>query len=142
MRWVDKDDYSTAKARLTARGYEQELTGQENSYIATPQPATLRLLLVVANSLGLAVAVRACQAPILEKNDVWVTPASEAAKEPGRAWLLLKTLPGLNGRPPAWGQHATKVKEELHGLVPRHATRVCTATCVRACVPCDTWTIT
>ena len=26
IRWVDKDDYHTAKARLTARAYEQELT--------------------------------------------------------------------------------------------------------------------
>ena len=114
MRWVDKDDYSTAKARLTARGYEEELTGQENSYSATPQPATLRLLLV-ANSLGLAVAVRACQAPILEKNDVWVTPASDSAVEPGRAWLLLKTLPGLKGRPPSWGSP----RDEGQGRAPR-----------------------
>ena len=30
IRWVDKDDYHTAKARLTARGCEHELTGQEN----------------------------------------------------------------------------------------------------------------
>ena len=52
IRWVDKDDYHTAKARLTARGYEQELTGQENFYSATPQPATLRLLLVVGPGFG------------------------------------------------------------------------------------------
>ena len=52
VRWVDKDDCRTAKARLTARGYEQELTRQENFHSATPQPATLRVLLVVAQSLG------------------------------------------------------------------------------------------
>ena len=45
VRWVDKDDYSTAKARLTARGQEQELTGQENFHSATPRSATLRRLL-------------------------------------------------------------------------------------------------
>ena len=70
--WVDKDDYHTAKSRLTARGYEQELTGQENLYSATPQPATLRVfetcgssiagdsilgVLVLAQALGLTVAV-------------------------------------------------------------------------------------
>ena len=49
IRWVDKNDHHTAKATLTARGYEQELTGQEIFYSATPQPATLRLLLVVAH---------------------------------------------------------------------------------------------
>ena len=53
IRLVDKDDYHTAKAR----GYEQESTGQENFNSATLQPATLRLLLVVAQALGLAVAV-------------------------------------------------------------------------------------
>ena len=56
IRWVDKD-YRTAKARLTAKEYEQERTGQENFYSVTPQPETLRLLLVVAQALGLAVAV-------------------------------------------------------------------------------------
>ena len=60
IRWVDKDDYHTAKSRLTARGYEQELTGQENFYSATPQPATLRVLLVLAQALGLTVAVGDC----------------------------------------------------------------------------------
>ena len=38
IRWVDKDDYHTAKSRLTAGGYEQELTGQENFHSATPRP--------------------------------------------------------------------------------------------------------
>ena len=93
IRWVDKDDYHTAKARLTARGYEQELIGQENFNGATPQPATLRLLLVMAQALGLAVAVGDCaqaflQAPLLEKNEVWVTPPPEAEVKPGRAWRL------------------------------------------------------
>ena len=102
IRCVDKDDYSTAKARLTAWGCEQELTGQENFCSATPQPATLRILLVVAQSFGLAVAVGDCaqaflQAPILEKCDVWVSRPSEAAVEQGRTWRLLKTSPGLKG---------------------------------------------
>ena len=87
IRWVDKDDYHTAKARLTARGYEQELTGQEN---LTPQPATLRLLLVMAQALGLALTVEDCaqaflKAPLLEKNGEWVTPPPEAEVKSGRA---------------------------------------------------------
>ena len=119
---VDKDDYHTAKSRLTARGYEQELTGQENFYSATPQPATLRVLLVLAQALGLTVAVGDCaqaflQAPLLEKSDVWVTPPPEAEVKPGRARLPLKTLPDLQGGPAAWGHHATRVKEERYGLI-------------------------
>ena len=37
--------------------------------------------------------------------------------QPGRAWRLLKTLPGLKGGPAAWGHHATRVKEERYGLI-------------------------
>ena len=44
----DQDDYHIAKSRLTARGYEPELTGQETFNSATPQPATLRVLLVLS----------------------------------------------------------------------------------------------
>ena len=122
IRLVDKDDYHTAKSRLTARGYEQELTGQENFHSATPQPATLRVLLVLAQALGLTVQVGDCaqaflQAPLLGKSGVWVTPPPEAEVQPGRAWRLLKTLPGLNGGPAAWGHYATRVKEERYGLI-------------------------
>ena len=35
VRWVDKDNYSTAKARLTDGGNEQEVTGPENFFCAT-----------------------------------------------------------------------------------------------------------
>ena len=48
---------------------------------------------------------------------MWVTPPPEAEVQPGRAWRLLKTLPGLKGGPAAWGHHATKVKEERYGLI-------------------------
>ena len=90
IRWVDKADYTTTMSGLTAGGYEQELTGQENFYSATPQPATLRVLLVLAQALGLAVAVGDCaqaflQGPLLQKSDIWVTPPPEAEVKPGRA---------------------------------------------------------
>eukprot|EP00975_Prorocentrum_lima_P043950 9216716-Prorocentrum_lima.AAC.1 len=48
VRWVDKDDYDVAKSRLTVRGYEQTLTGDEAFYAATPHPAMMRTLLVMA----------------------------------------------------------------------------------------------
>ena len=56
--------------------------------------------------------------PILEKSDVWAPPLSEAAVAPGRAWRLLKTLPGLKAVPAARSGDATRVKEELYRLVP------------------------
>ena len=111
IRWVDEDDYHTAKARLTARGNEQESTGHVNFHSAAPQAGTLRLLLVMAQELGLAVAVGDCaqaflQAPLLEKNEVWVTPPPEAAvaQDPARSERRACRL-------------ATKVKEERYGLV-------------------------
>ena len=48
VRWVDVDDYQVAKSRLTDRGYEQALTGDEHFYSATPTAGVLRTLLVVA----------------------------------------------------------------------------------------------
>ena len=80
------------------------------------------MLLVLAQALGLTVAVGDCpqaslQAPLLEKSDVWVTPPLEAEVQPRRAWRLLKTLPGLKGGPAAWSHHATSVKEERCGLI-------------------------
>ena len=124
VRWVDKDDFgSTAKSRLTARGYEQHMTGEEQFYSATPNAASLRTLLCVAHTLGLAVAIGDCaqaflQAPLQEKEDVWVWPPPEAGVPADHAWKLLKTLPGLKGGPSAWGTHATQKKHELYGLAP------------------------
>ena len=123
-RWVDKDDFGTAaKSRLTARGYEQSLTGEEQHYSATPSAATLRTLLVVAQALGLSVAVGDCaqaflQAPLIEKEAVWVWPPPEAGAPTGVAWKLLKTLPGVKGGPSAWGHHATEQKRRLYNLKP------------------------
>ena len=104
----------------------------------TPQPA-LRLLLVVTQALGLAVADGDCaqaflQAPLLEKNDVWITPPPEVEVRPGRAWPLLKIMLGLMDGPVAWGHHATKVKEEFSRV---HAIPVYTAMCVSVCL----WTL-
>ncbi len=103
--WVDTDNYEKAESRLTARGHEQGLSGEEHFYSATPNPATLRMLLVVAHSLGISVAVgdwaqAFLQAPLLEAEDVWVTPAEEAAAPAARvrlaaqedtAWLERRT---------------------------------------------------
>ena len=110
VRWVDRDDGSTAKSRLTARGYEQRLRGDEEFYSPTPLATTLRTMLVVAFTKGYSVAVGDCQdaflqAPIQEEGDVWVWPPAEAGEAPGMAWLLKKTLPGLKGGPSAWGNH-------------------------------------
>jgi hypothetical protein len=123
IRWVEKDDYQTAKARLTVRGFEQALSGDEQFYSATPNAATLRMLLVVAQALGLSVVVGDCaqaflQAPLQEKEDVWVRPPVEACCPPGYGWKLKKTMPGLKGGPAAWGAHATKTKLELYNLTP------------------------
>ena len=123
VRWVDSDNYEVAKSRLTARGYEQQLTGAEHFYSATPNPASLRVLLVVAQHLGLDVAVGDCaqaflQAPLTEDQEVWVQPPMEAGVDPGKAWRLKKTLPGLKGGPLAWTNYATETTKELYDLVP------------------------
>ena len=82
------------------------------------------------------------QALLLEKTDVWITPHPEAEVRHGRAWRLLKTMPGLKGGAAAWCYHATKVKEELCGLI-QSARDPCVHSNVRKrCGPCVTWTTT
>ena len=122
-RWVDRDDGIKAKSRLTARGYEQRLTGEETFYAGTPLASTLRLLLVMAKMRGYSVSVGDCQdaflqAPIQEASEVWVWPPPEARETEGHAWLLRKTLPGLKGGPAAWGDHATEITTKEFGLTP------------------------
>ena len=121
--WVDRDDGLKAKARLTARGYEQHLTGTEKFYSGTPLATTLRTLLVVAKLRGYSVSVGDCQdaflqAPIQDAEEVWVWPPPEAQESEGHAWLLHKTLPGLKGGPAAWGDHATEITRKEFGLTP------------------------
>eukprot|EP00975_Prorocentrum_lima_P023607 4968872-Prorocentrum_lima.AAC.1 len=77
----------------------------------------------MAQVLGLSVAVGDCaqaflQAPLTEKEEVWVWPPTEANTANTKAWKLAKTLPGLKGGPAAWGAYATEVKEQLYGLTP------------------------
>ena len=118
VRWVDKDDYSTAKARLTARGQEQELTGQENFHSATPRSATLRRLLWW---LGIALKLSS-KAPILEKRDVWVTlPVGSGSGTWGEHGVCSRHCQALRADQLHGRHHATKVKEELYGLTPECA---------------------
>ena len=115
VRWVDKDDYTTAKARLTARGFEQERAEDEHNYSATPCPPTLRILLCLAYARNYAVMVGDCAQAFLQTpldEEIWVTPPPEAAEPEGVAWLLHKTLPGLRCGPRAWSSRAEGVTEE------------------------------
>jgi hypothetical protein len=99
VHWVDTDNYEKAKSRLTARGYEQKLQGDEHFYSAAPSSATLMMLLVIAQHVGLAVAVGDCtqaflQAPLLEQEEVWVWPPEEAEAPAGYAWRLKRRCRG------------------------------------------------
>jgi hypothetical protein len=120
-RWVDKDEAMEAKSRLTVRGFEQQLEGDEQFFSATPCAMTLRTLLVLAQVRGWSVSVGDCknaflQAPIREEHPVWVWPPAEANEPDDHAWLLYKTLPGLKGGPSAWGDHATTMMQAEFGM--------------------------
>ena len=56
-RWVDRDDATSYKSRLTVRGFEQRLERTEDFYSSTPCAATLPTMLVTAHVLGLSVSV-------------------------------------------------------------------------------------
>jgi len=121
-RWVDQDNYDVAKSRFTCRGFEQVLYGDEEFFAATPRECSLRTLLIMAEKLGLCIAVADAaqaflQAPLREDHPVWVKPPEEAGTAPGIAWRLRKTLPGLKGGPAAWGDYCTEVLKTRYEFV-------------------------
>lgn len=126
VRWVDRDDATTFKSRLTARGFEQHLKGQEQVPSATPCAWSLRTLLVTAVAKGWSVSVGNCkdaflQAPSVKDQDIWVWPPEGAQGPPGHAWLVLKTVPGLKTVTAAWSSHAAGVTQDDFGLTHSRA---------------------
>ena len=61
-RWVDTDK----KSRLTARGYEQTSEGHETFFSATPNPASLRTLLILAEHFHFSVMIGDCAQAFLQ----------------------------------------------------------------------------
>ena len=98
------------KSRLTAQVYEQWL----NSSTETPEPATLRTLMLIVYVLGLRVSFGNCtevflQAPIQETREVWVTPE-----------LRMESLGDL--RRPSWVEGRTSCVGSLR--CPNHEPRL------------------
>jgi len=119
-RWVEvRLPDGSYKMRYTARGYEQQLSGEEDHYAGTPAHGMLRVLLVIAWQLGLAIAFgdsaqAFLQAPLEE--EVWLWPPVEAGVAGHLAWRCIKAMPGLKGASQAWGGFATTCLEKFCGV--------------------------
>jgi len=119
---VDHDDFVTAKSRLTGRGYEQELQGDETFFAATPREVVLRILCVLCHVFGLVAAVADAaqaflQAPLTEATPLYIYPPPEAEEPEGIVWLLKKTLPGLKGGPRGWGDFVDDILNKEYDMV-------------------------
>lgn len=121
-RWVDREDHTPMKCRLTARGFEQKNLKEGSFYSGTPGMGILKLLLLISLYRCWTVAIGDAeqaflQSPLEEAEPVYLEPPPEAHEPRDIVWLLLKAVPGLKGSPQAWGNFATNILVEAHGLV-------------------------
>jgi transposase InsO family protein len=120
-RWVLKRKHSNGKsfvkARLVARGFEDEEASQIRTDSPTCSKEGLRIALMiiqanhwVCNSLDFKTA-------FLQSNpfsrDVYISPPIEAKIPEGTIWKLSKSIYGLNDAPRSW---YTSIREELLNL--------------------------
>ena len=113
-RWVVTGKESGIKARLVARGFEEESTCQSDS--PTIGKSAIRLFLAVVASVGWEIRTTDIKSAFLQgrdlERDVYVLPPKEVRKE-GIVWKLKKCLYGLGD---ASRQFYLSVREEMQNL--------------------------
>lgn len=120
-RWVItekfKDNQKTMKARLVARGYE------ENSNLKTDSPTcsreAMRMVMLTASIKNWMLQTidftsAFLQGGILER-DVYLRPPSDVCPK-SQVWKLKRCIYGLNDAPRAWYKRVTQALIELKGV--------------------------
>jgi len=114
-RWVDKDLGYMWKSRYVAHGFKQVHDGKDY-YCATPNPKTMRALLVVAHARGWIVgagdAEDAFLQAVLEEEVYMECPPEFDMQGEDLVWKLLKAIPGLRGSPDAWRDHVERLLKD------------------------------
>lgn len=114
-RWILWYKGSEVRARLVARGFEEETNSPRDS--PTVGKSAVRMLLAIAASKGWRVKTTDIKSAFLQSRqldrEVYIKPPPEADVLPGRIWRLLKCLYGLND---AARQFYNSVVDELNLL--------------------------
>ena len=96
-RWIVTVKKEKVKARLVARGYEEEALVRRDS--PTVDKSGIRILLMIAASKGWKVQSTDIRSAFLQgselERDVYIKPPKEAELK-GKVWKLKKCLYGLN----------------------------------------------
>ena len=120
LAWKDLDDgLKMAKARLVARGFQEDVTDEAvDAPTATKESLRLACHLVAQNRWSLQsidVKTAFLQADVRgpDEKTIAIKPPREANEAPGTVWLLRKSLYGLRSAPKAWWKTLTSalVKE-------------------------------
>lgn len=114
-RWVLWEKGDEIRARLVARGFEEESVLQSDS--PTVGKSALRLCLIVAAAKDWPVKSTDIKSAFLQSRDidreVYITPPKEAGVSGDKVWLLRRCLYGLNDAARQFYQSVVEVLTEL-----------------------------
>ena len=112
--WVLTEKGTEKRARLTARGFQEDTTFPTDS--PTVQKHSMRLLLAIAATEGWDICTTDISSAFLQGSDmdrhVHVKPPREA-NQPGKLWLLNKCLYGLKDASRKWYLRVLEKLKEL-----------------------------
>jgi len=105
------ETFLEVKSRWVSRGFEQE-DADIIFYAATPFPAELKILLVLALIFDWEVIIADAESAFLQTpmtEEVYMWPPPEAGEPPGMCWRMLQIIQGLRGGPRGWGEYASDI---------------------------------
>jgi hypothetical protein len=112
-----KDDATVVKARLVARGFEEN-TSDARTDSPTCSRQSLRMAFITAPTMGWEIHSLDITSAFLQGNSierkVYLKPSSEAGTD-GRVWRLKRSIYGLNDAPRAWYDRVRKELLDLDG---------------------------
>ena len=95
--WVPWNKGNEVRARIVARGYEQDKELSKDS--PTVAKSTIRILLTLAASKNWEIQIMDIKSAFLQgkdiSRDVYISPPKESDTPKGKIWKLKKTLYGL-----------------------------------------------
>ena len=115
-KWLIKRKDDKMKARLVARGFEENFQDRKDSPTCTRE--SLRLTFAIAATMGWTINTMDISSAFLQGNvmerEVFIKPPRESKSE-GKLWKLKRCLYGLVDAPREWYQRVSKEMMQLGG---------------------------